>query len=116
LQEGNEVPISATALKKLNDEIEELGKKLLIVEDNTRSVEKEKAKASLAAALTNNSLKNAADMAQLRAVTEQQEKEIKTLEGLIRNQKEEIASQRELTKQVAQATSQGQIQQHIGKQ
>jgi hypothetical protein len=116
LSETDEVPIQAIEFKRLNEKIEELEKKLLTIEESTINKEKEKAKTALSAALTNNSLKNAADMAQLRAVSEQQEKEIKTLENLIRNQKEEIACQRELTKQVAQATSNGQIQQHIGKQ
>ena len=91
-------------------------KKLLTIEETTIAKEKEKTKSALSQALTNSWLKNAAEMAILRAKTDIQEKEIKTLESLIDNQKEEIASQRELTKQVAQATSQAQIQQHIGKQ
>lgn len=116
LNETDEVPIKVNEYKKLNEVIEELEKKLLTIEETTIAKEKEKTKSALSQALTNSSLKNAAEMAILRAKTDIQEKEIKTLESLIDNQKEEIASQRELTKQVAQATSQAQIQQHIGKQ
>ena len=53
--------------------------------------------------------------AQIVAQTEQQKKEIHVLENTIESLKSELKEQRELTKQVAQASSKSQITQTIGK-
>ena len=60
-------------------------------------------------------LTHKASNAQLVAQAEQQKKEIKVLSDTIENLKSELREQRELTKQVAQASSKSQITQTIGK-
>lgn len=60
-------------------------------------------------------LTHKANNAQLVAQVEQQKKEISVLNSTIENLKNEIKEQRELTKQVAMASSKSQITQTIGK-
>ena len=60
-------------------------------------------------------LTHKANNAQLMAQVEQQKKEIQVLTNTIENLKSELKEQRELTKQVAQASSKSQINQTIGK-
>lgn len=60
-------------------------------------------------------LTHKANNAQLLAQVEQQKKEILVLNSTIENLKNELKEQRELTKQVAMASSKGQITQTIGK-
>lgn len=60
-------------------------------------------------------LTHKANNATLQAQVEQQKKEIQVLHQTIENLKEELRQQRELTKEVAQASSRAQITQTIGK-
>ncbi len=60
-------------------------------------------------------LTHKANNAQLIAQVEQQKKEIQVLNSTIENLKSELKEQRELTKQVAQASAKSQITQTIGK-
>lgn len=60
-------------------------------------------------------LTNKASNAQLTAQVDQQLKEIKVLNSTIENLKSELKEQRELTKQVAQASAKSQISQNFGK-
>lgn len=76
--------------------------------------EQDKAKATLSQVLTNKELAHAAEIATLKATTDQQIKEINVLKETIKNLKEEIAEQRTLTKEVAIAGSKGAIQQSFG--
>jgi hypothetical protein len=77
--------------------------------------EQEKASANLKQVLTNKELSHSAEIATLKAQTEQQVKEIAVLKETIKNLKEEIMEQRILTKEVAIAGSKSQIQQSFGK-
>ena len=61
-------------------------------------------------------LENKANMADLVAQVKQKEAECKNLYQTIDTLKEEIREQRQLTKQVAEASSKSQISQVIGKQ
>ncbi len=76
--------------------------------------EQDKAKSQLTQVLMNKELAHAAEIATLKATTEQQIKEINVLKETIKNLKEEIAEQRTLTKEVAIASSKGAIQQSFG--
>lgn len=73
------------------------------------------AKKELERELLNTGLKHKAEIAELSATVKQLEKERKTYESTIDNLKQEVASQRELTRQVAEASKQGAISQNFGK-
>ncbi len=77
--------------------------------------EQEKASVNLKQILTTKELSHSAEIASLKAQTEQQVKEIAVLKETIKNLKEEIMEQRILTKEVAIAGSKSQIQQSFGK-
>jgi hypothetical protein len=77
--------------------------------------EQEKAGVNLKQVLTTKELSHSAEIASLKAQTEQQVKEIAVLKETIKNLKEEIMEQRILTKEVAIAGSKSQIQQSFGK-
>ena len=79
------------------------------------SEEKANAKRELSQAITNKNLEHKAEIATLTATVEQLKKERNTYESTIENLKSEIAAQRELTKQVAEASKQGAISQTFGK-
>ena len=59
-------------------------------------------------------LKSDVKNADLKAQVEQQMKEIAVLKEQITNMKHELSEQRTLTKEVAQASSKGQISQNFG--
>ena len=82
--------------------------------EKTIKEEQEKAQSNLKQVLTNKELAHAAEIATLKATTDQQVKEIGVLKETIKNLKEEIAEQRTLTKEVAIASSKGAIQQSFG--
>ena len=82
--------------------------------EKTIKEEQDKAQTNLKQVLMNKELAHAAEIATLKATTEQQIKEINVLKETIKNLKEEIAEQRTLTKEVAIASSKGAIQQSFG--
>ena len=83
--------------------------------DSIRSEELKKFQVQLKIETTTMDLTHKAANAQLFAQTEQQKKEILVLQQIIENHKLELKEQRELTKEVAQASSKSQINQTIGK-
>lgn len=80
-----------------------------------RDEEKVRYQSKLEADVVTIDLKHKAASAQLVAQVEQQKKEIMVLNDTIANLKFELKEQRELTKEVAQASSKSQINQTIGK-
>ena len=116
LKERSETPIAAEELKSMKTELESLKKDR--AEELAALVEQEKKRGAdaLKAALNNNNLTHKAEIAEMKATVDQQRKEIESLHKTVENMKEEIAAQRQLTKEVAQASRQAPITQQIGKQ
>lgn len=83
--------------------------------DMIRSEEIRKYSAQLKNEITTIELTHKANNASTQAQVEQQKKEIQVLQQTIDNLKSELREQRELTKEVAQASSRAQITQTIGK-
>lgn len=77
--------------------------------------EKVKHQDQLNIALNTKDLQHKAETATYKSQIEQQTKEIQVLKDTITNLKQEIAAQRELTKEVAQAGAKGSITQTFGK-
>ena len=78
------------------------------------AAEKASGAAALEQAIHNKELAHKAHIASITAQVEQQVKEIGVLKEMISNFKHEIAEQRSLTKEVANASSKSQIQQSFG--
>lgn len=116
LEESQEVPIKAETLTKLKEKLETLQQDQTKELEKIKAEERASAKIALNAAIKTCELQHKAETAQLKAITEQQQKEIKTLEKTIESMKTEIAAQRQLTKEVAEAGKQGNIHQSFGKQ
>ena len=83
--------------------------------DGLRTEESKKFTSMLKSETTTIELTHKANNAGLQAQVEQQKKEIQVLQQTIDSMKAEIREQRELTKEVAQASSKAQITQSIGK-
>jgi len=83
--------------------------------DLVRTEESKKYSAQLKSETTTIELTHKANNAATQAQVEQQKKEIQVLQSTIENLKSELKEQRELTKEVAQASSRAQITQTIGK-
>ena len=114
LADLNMVAVSQNEYNKLTDELEDI--KASYTTNLTKAVqdERENSKKELQQAINNKTLAHTAEIASLKAQTEQQVKEIAVLKETISNLKHEIAEQRALTKEVAIAGSKGAIQQTIG--
>lgn len=109
LSEYDEVPIKSEELKNLRTELEELHQnRESVIEEEVSKVKSEDNKA-LQVALNNMKLQHTAEVATLKAVAEQKEKEVKVLQNTIDDLKHELAEQRELTKSVASSLKQGAI-------
>ncbi len=106
--------ISNTEYSSITTELTQLKSQYKIDMEKAVKDEQDKAKVNLQQVLTNKELAHAAEIATLKAVTDQQIKEINVLKDTIKNLKEEIAEQRTLTKEVAIASSKGAIQQSFG--
>lgn len=100
---------------KANQELEELKKSFSEQCNLIRNEEKIKYQQQIKLEVTTLELNHKANVAELRAQVEQQKKEIDVLQKTIDNLKHEIAEQRNLTKEVAQASSKSQINQKFGK-
>lgn len=83
--------------------------------DTVRTEEAKKYHAQIKSETTTLELTHKANNATIQAQVEQQKKEIQVLHQTIDNLKAELREQRELTKEVAQASSRAQITQTIGK-
>ena len=115
LDERSEVPILKSELESIQKRLDDMSKDR--TEEIKKCVEEEskKGKDGLKAAINNATLTHKAETATLNATVEQQKKEIMTFEKSIANMQNEIAEQRKLTMQVAQASRAAPITQTIGK-
>lgn len=115
LEERHEVPIKKNELDSIQKKLDDLSKDRS--EEIKRAVDEEsrKGKDALKAAISNATLTHKAESAELNATVSQQKKEIENLQATIENMKHEIAEQRKLTMQVAQAGAKGNITQSFGK-
>lgn len=77
--------------------------------------EENKYKTELKNAMSIFELKNKAENADMKAQVDQQKREIEVLHNTINNLKNELVEQRQLTKEVAQASAKSQITQKFGK-
>lgn len=114
LEERKQVPIDQDELKNLRELVKhyESGQKADI--DKVIEEERQRAKTAMSAAMKTAELSHKADTAELNATVKQLQKEIETYQDTISNQKEEIAEQRKLTMQVAQAGAKGSVNQTFG--
>ena len=115
LEKTGEEPIESSKLEALESELASIRQSREEEIEKIKSEERAAAKIALNSAVKNCQLEHKAETAQLKAVSEQQQKEIKSLETTIKNMQAEIAAQRQLTKEVAEAGKQGSIQQTFGK-
>ncbi len=106
LNERKEEPIESTVLEKLHNELSTLKEGRQDEIDAMKAKEKEKSTRAMKAALSNSDLKHKAEIADLSAENKQNKHEISTLQKTIDNLTKELACQRELTKQVAEASRQ----------
>lgn len=102
-------------VQRANQDLEDIKKNFNDQCNNIRSEEKNKYQAQLKLEMTTSELNHKANIAELKAQVDQQKKEIDVLQKTIDNLKHEIAEQRTLTKEVAQASSKSQINQKFGK-
>ncbi|ARF08266.1 hypothetical protein Catovirus_1_316 [Catovirus CTV1] len=102
-------------VQKANHDLEDLKKSFNDQCNSIRNEEKTKYQLQLKQEVTTLELNHKANIAELKAQVEQQKKEIDVLQKTIENLKHEIAEQRTLTKEVAQASSKSQINQRFGK-
>ena len=115
LNETNEVPISAEELEEMQTELEELRtKRDETIQDAVNKVRNEEIKSSQNQ-LNNMKLQHTADIATLKAISEQRIKEVDVLHQTIVDLKHELAEQRELTKSVASSLKSGAITLNAGK-
>lgn len=120
-KEFNMLLIKNDEYKVLQDNVSKANKELQTLQQSftdqcnaIRNEEKNKYNESLKIQNTTSELNNKAIMAELKAQVEQQKKEINVLSSTIENLKHELSEQRNLTKEVAQASSKAQITQNLG--
>jgi hypothetical protein len=109
LKEHGEEPISMHKLKNMKSELEELMKDRAEEIEAIKKKERESAEMSKNMAIRNQDLSHKAETAELNATVNQQKKEIQTLQNTIDNLRSELAEQRKLTKEVAEAGRQAPI-------
>lgn len=112
----DEVPIMKSELQQLRDELARTQKDIESRIETALTMEKDRSKRAVESAVNQCRLKHAAESAELRAKVDQQTVSNKNLLENIVNLKEEVAAQRQLTKEVAMAGKQGAISQYMGKQ
>ena len=115
LEEREESAIDTAELKNLREQLKEYEKGQQADLDKVIEEERQKAKSALKAAVAHAELSHKADTAELNATVNQLKKEIETYQSTIENQRAEIAEQRKLTMQVAQAGAKGAVNQTFGK-
>jgi len=116
LNDVQEVPIKSSELTQLRTELEKLRNGQATELEEALKSERTSAKRGLEMAIRNKELEHKAHVAELTAGNKQLTNEISSLHQAIANLKEEIAAQRELTREVAQASAKSQISQQFGKQ
>ena len=115
LKEREEVPISAEEYKRMREELTHLRTDIDKRISDALTSERVESKRGMQAAISNAQLSHKADTAVLTATVDQQKKEIETLQRANDKLNDDIAAQRELTKEVANAGRAAPITQQIGK-
>lgn len=113
--ESGEIGVDEDEYNELKESIEKLKEEHNSEMEEKLNQEKLEGKKQLSQALKNKDLEHKAEIATLTATVQQLTKERETFETTFENLKSEIAAQRELTKQVAEAGKQGAITQTFGK-
>jgi hypothetical protein len=116
LNETDEVPIASDELEKMREELDKLRENkedLIAMEVGKVRDEETKTRQTQ---INSIKLQHAADIATLKATSEQKVKEVEVLRTTIEDLKHELAEQRELTKSVASSLKQGAITLNTGKQ
>lgn len=114
LSKRGEIPVSKETYESLQTSLETLQKKDTSELDKLRDELRASYKKELNAALSNCELRHKAEIAESSAAIKQRDNQIATLQETISNLRSEIASQRELTRSVAESSKQGAIQQSFG--
>jgi hypothetical protein len=115
LKKTKEVPVPQERLAELDAEVKTLKRKR---DEDLVSQEKDmeaKHKRATAAIISNQELKAKAELATLMAQVEQGKSQIKVYEASVSSMRDDIAAQRLLTQQVAEAGRQGSISQSFTK-
>ena len=112
----DEMAIAKQELQQLRDDLVKTRNEMDTRIETSIQLEKDRSKRAMEAVVNQCKLKHTAETAELRAKVEQQTVSNKNLLENIVNLKEEVAAQRQLTKEVAMAGRQGAISQYMGKQ
>jgi len=115
LKEFNMVAIDASRYTAVENELQQLKETSQDALYKAVKDAETRAKHEHQTAVTNLALEHKAQIASLEAQVQQQIKEIKVLNDTIAGLKHELSAQRELTKEVAQASSKAQISQSFAK-
>lgn len=116
LSARDELAIPKLELQQLRNDLATMKKDMDTTIDLREDLEKARSKRAMEAMVNQCKLKHVAETAELRAKVDQQTVSNKILLENIANLKEEVAAQRQLTKEVAMAGRQGAISQYMGKQ
>ena len=115
LSETLEVPILEQELADIRNELNELrATKKIAIDEAVNQVKAEEQK-TMKIALQNMKLTHEAEIATIKAVADQKDKEVEVLRTTIIDMKHELAEQRELTKSVASSLKSGAITLNAGK-
>lgn len=115
LSEMGMTMIETVKLQALRNDLDNIKDKLESEHEEELDNERSKAKAELANTVKTSQLEHKAALAELTSQVNQQVKEISVLNDTIKSLKNEISEQRQLTKEVAQASSKAQISQSFAK-
>jgi hypothetical protein len=115
LNEMGMTMIETVKLQSLRNDLETINDKLENEYEDQLDQERSKAKSDLANTVKTLQLEHKAALAELTSQVNQQVKEISVLNDTIKSLKNEISEQRQLTKEVAQASSKAQISQSFAK-
>ncbi len=109
IKDVEEVPIKMHIIETMRNDLKDLRSDRTQEMEDIRKKERQSADKALHATLNNCELKHKAEVAELSASVNQQKKEISTLTSSIDNLRHELAEQRKLTKEVAEAGRQGAV-------
>lgn len=115
LKEKKQIPCSETEIHDLKQQLTELKDTSMNELKKAVAIEKNQWESKMATELEKMTLKHNAEVAQIKAEVGQRTSEISVLHNTVKNLQSELASQRELTRDVAMAGKQAPIQQSFGK-
>lgn len=115
LKEKKQIPCSETEIQDLTKQIAELKESSVSELKKAVAIEKHHWENKLASELEKSTLKHQAESAKLTAEVGQRTSEILVLQNAVKNLQSELASQRELTLGVANASKHAPISQSFGK-